>query len=166
MQAKYEELLTSMNGLKERIGTDSKHDAREESNLIIWQSVYRSLEAILDRIRVNQLKAQQLHEPAQEKDLINIMKVMALIDAILADTSKMPEDAKQNSPSFADQMVSLKQNMDLVSLELTKIKTVNETLANVVSNYNLELAVANSENENDEDGRDHENDDFVDQING
>ncbi|XP_058178034.1 uncharacterized protein LOC131294003 [Anopheles ziemanni] len=159
MKTKYQELMTNMNTLKDKMGTVLHcKEVTNEQNSIIWDTVCRSLEAILDRIRVNELKAQQLQEtsPTTEKDLLNVLKMMTLMDAIFIDTSKVLDDSKsgdtnQNSPSFADQMVSIKHNIDLVSLELTKIKTVNETLANIVSNYNLELAVATSDHENDGD---------------
>uniref|UniRef100_A0A182MPS0 Uncharacterized protein n=1 Tax=Anopheles culicifacies TaxID=139723 RepID=A0A182MPS0_9DIPT len=129
-----------------------------------WEAIYCSIHSVMEQLKIHNLKAQQLQqtEPWSEKDMVNLMRILELAYSCLKDCGYIKlhenfDDMKKGSnpttqqPVFGEQMAKLKQQIDLVSFEITKLRTVKEALDNIYSNYNMELAVSSSDQENEED---------------
>uniref|UniRef100_A0AAG5DC52 Uncharacterized protein n=1 Tax=Anopheles atroparvus TaxID=41427 RepID=A0AAG5DC52_ANOAO len=162
MENKYKAVLANMNDQKNEMQLLHCYQFAEKSTepaSFHWVTVHRNLDALLERINATHLKAKQLQHatPATEKDTLNLIKMLELIHAILIDYSKIYKEQawrdskfENKSGAFGNQMVKVKQQIDLISFEVTKLKTVSESLENIVSNYKMELSTASSDQENEE----------------
>uniref|UniRef100_A0A182T349 Uncharacterized protein n=1 Tax=Anopheles maculatus TaxID=74869 RepID=A0A182T349_9DIPT len=133
-----------------------------------WETIYCSVNSVMEQLKIHNLKAQRLQhtEPWSEKDMVNLMKILELTYSCLKDCgyismlteahdemNRMSSTTSQQ-PAFGEQMAKLKQQIDLVSFEVTKLRKVKEALDNIYSNYNMELAVSTSEQDNEEEADD------------
>ncbi|XP_052895561.1 uncharacterized protein LOC128302740 [Anopheles moucheti] len=163
-ESKYSNQITKMKKLKEKLNTLYKEQSDEEQlqhTPSHWETIYCNVSSVMEQLKIHNLKAQQLQqtEPWSEKDVVNLMKILELAYTCFKDCayinlhSDSYNDASSpttHQPAFGEQMTKLKQQIDVASFEITKLRTVKEALENIYSNYNIELAVSSSDQDNEE----------------
>ncbi|XP_050078630.1 uncharacterized protein LOC126565491 [Anopheles maculipalpis] len=169
-ETKYSCHISNLKELKDKMSTMYKIQSDEQQQEIPsqWETIYCNVKSVIDQLKIHNLKAQGLQhtEPWSEKDMVNLIKILELTYTCLKDcgyinqfTEVHDEMSKASSttaqqPTFGEQMAKLKQQIDLVSFEVTKLRKVKEALDNIYSNYNMELAVSSSEQNNEEEADD------------
>ncbi|XP_053663464.1 uncharacterized protein LOC128712598 [Anopheles marshallii] len=163
-ESKYSSQITSMKELKQKLNT-LHNEQSDEAPLQLtpshWETIYCNISCVMEQLKIHNLKAQQLQqtEPWSEKDVVNLMKILELAYSCFKDCAYINlhadncDDASSpttQQPVFGEQMAKLKQQIDLTSFEITKLRTVKEALDNIYSNYNIELAVSSSDQDNEE----------------
>ncbi|XP_035909542.1 uncharacterized protein LOC118511050 [Anopheles stephensi] len=169
-ETKYSSQISSLKELKEKMSTMYYAQSAEQQQHIPtnWETIYCSVNAVMEQLKIHNLKAQRLQhtEPWSEKDMVNLMKILELTCICFKDCgyinmlTEMHDEVNRASsttaqqPAFSEQMAKLKQQIDLVSFEVAKLRKVKEALDNIYSNYNMELAVSSSEQDNEDEADD------------
>ncbi|XP_052867980.1 uncharacterized protein LOC128273947 [Anopheles cruzii] len=126
--------------------------------------VHSDLSGLLEQINIRKLKTQQLqyNVPATENDTVYFNKMLELLYATFKDGLRMDDQAREAdlgatfdntamvTPPFQQQMLKVKQQIDILSFEVAKLKSVNEALDTIYAKDKMELALACSEPENAE----------------
>uniref|UniRef100_A0A453YZX5 Uncharacterized protein n=1 Tax=Anopheles gambiae TaxID=7165 RepID=A0A453YZX5_ANOGA len=159
---KYSEQLANMKRLKEKMKALYHETVEQEPTDSHWDTVYCNINNVMEQLKIHNLKAQQHQstDPWSEKDMVNLNKILALTYACIKDCGNIKQhdgydctNKDGNSavvPGFGEQMVKMKQQIDLISFEITKLKAVKDALDNIYSNYNVEMAVSSNEQDNEE----------------
>uniref|UniRef100_A0A4Y0BK01 Uncharacterized protein n=1 Tax=Anopheles funestus TaxID=62324 RepID=A0A4Y0BK01_ANOFN len=154
-----------MKELKKKMSTLYKEQPAEEQQQqgsSHWETIYCNIKCVMEQLKIHNLKAQQLQqtEPWSEKDMVNLTKILELAYTCFKDCAYINQHAENvdcnpcnsttQQPVFGEQMAKLKQQLDLLAFEITKLTTVKEALDNIYSSYNMELAVTSSDQDNEE----------------
>uniref|UniRef100_A0A182NWT8 Uncharacterized protein n=1 Tax=Anopheles dirus TaxID=7168 RepID=A0A182NWT8_9DIPT len=178
--SKYSEQLFSLRELKEKMKPlyicQSDKQQHLEDIPAHWNTIYCKMESSLEQLKNHNLKAQHLQnsDSWSEKDIVTLIRILELIYTCLKDCLYINLHTKQHNatneracarvdhPPFGEQMGKLKQQIDLFSIELTKVRTIKDALDNIYSIYNMELAGSSSDQDNEEeDCDDDQNDVFI-----
>uniref|UniRef100_A0A182FYP4 Uncharacterized protein n=1 Tax=Anopheles albimanus TaxID=7167 RepID=A0A182FYP4_ANOAL len=128
--------------------------ALESENLMKNVSL---LSGLLEQVSIRKLKCrrqQNVLPTATEKDVLNVNKLLELIHDSLKDYTKLEtltHDTGRGAKPFERQMIEIQQLIDLMSIEITKLKTVSDAIESIHTNYEAEIGRIMNEPDNEGD---------------
>ncbi|XP_049532752.1 uncharacterized protein LOC125949608 [Anopheles darlingi] len=115
------------------------------------------LSGLLEQVNMRKLKSRRQQNTlptATEKDVLNMNKLLELIYGSLKDYTKLEtltDHAGRGAKPFEKQMIEIQQLIDLMSIEITKLKTVSDAIEGIHTNYETEIGRTANEPENETD---------------
>ncbi|XP_058059527.1 uncharacterized protein LOC131210316 [Anopheles bellator] len=122
--------------------------------------VHADLSGLLEQMNIRKLKTQQLQYDASatENDTVYFNKMLELMYATFKDGVRIDDLARATelgatfdntaivTPPFQQQILKVKQQIDMLSFEVAKLKSVNEALDTIYAKDQMEMELDEADN--------------------